>query len=374
MPKVSKPVLLVAGGGTGGHIQPAIAIADAYAAANPDVEIRFCGTAKGMESTLVPAAGYPYHAVRASGFPRRLSAALWRAAADFVAGRRECARLIRTYRPFAVVGTGGYVCGPLVSAAKKAGVPVLLHEQNAYPGKANRYLSRGAHTVCISYEGTERYFGKAGDTLLTGNPVREVFFRTRSEDARKSLGLADGDRMVLVLGGSQGAASITEAILAWSRAGLPDRVRIVLMVGRKNFEGILREAAGLHGIDVRDYIQDVHVYMAAADLLVCRAGALTCAEIAALGKPSVLVPYPYAAGDHQTFNALAFEREGASLHVPDGAFTPSAAGGILESLLADPDRLRSMGLAAATLAKPDAAASIAERLARIRRETGHGGT
>ncbi len=372
MPERINPSLLVAGGGTGGHIQPAVAIADAFAALHPEVDIRFCGTAHGMESKLIPAAGYPYHPIRARGFPRRPSVELFRASADYLAGRRQCEALIREYRPFAVVGTGGYVCGPLVAAARRAGIPVLLHEQNALPGRANRFLSRGAHSVCISYEGTGTFFPRAKSVLLTGNPVREIFFHTDRDEARNRLGLKDDEQLVLALGGSQGAASINAAILAWSAAGLPPGVRVVLLAGSRNVEQVRSQGAGMPGLEIWDYLNDIHVYMAAADLIVCRSGALSCAEIAALGRASVLVPYPFAAGDHQTFNALVFERQGAAIHIADRDFQSVAAREQMESLLSDPARLLQMGRAARELAKPDAAGMIARRLETILMEAGHG--
>ena len=372
MPEEKRPALLIAGGGTGGHIQPALAIADAFHAAHPDIPIHFCGTARGLENDLVPAAGYPFHAVRARGFPRKPSLELFHAMADHIAGRRACEKLIQEYRPFAVVGTGGYVCGPLVAAARRLRIPVLLHEQNAFPGRANRFLSRHAHTVCISYEGTGRYFPRAGNVVLTGNPVREVFFSTRREEARGILGLGDGERLVLALGGSLGAASINSAILGWCSGGLPSGVRVVLAAGRRNADETRRLGAGITGLDVRDYLQDAHIYMAAAEVIVCRAGAITCAEIAALGRPSVLVPYPFAAGDHQTFNARAFEQCGAAVLVPDKEFLSLNARDILESLLDNPARLMEMGQAARALARPDAAARIESELETIYKEAGHG--
>jgi UDP-N-acetylglucosamine--N-acetylmuramyl-(pentapeptide) pyrophosphoryl-undecaprenol N-acetylglucosamine transferase len=371
MHKPGHPTLLIAGGGTGGHIQPALAIADAFASRHPDASIHFCGTAHGLESELIPVAGYPFHPIRARGFPHRPSLDLLPAVVDYFAGRKACSRLIRQYGPFAVVGTGGYVCGPLVAAAKRAGVPVLLHEQNAYPGRANRYLSRGAHTVCISYEGTETWFPGARRVVLTGNPVRGLFFNTGKKEARERLALKENERLVFVMGGSLGAATLNTAMLGWCAGGLPDGVRVVLMAGRKNADAVRREAAGVAGLDVRDYLQDAYLYMAAADLLVCRAGAITCAEIAALGQPSVMVPYPFAAGDHQTHNALAFERQGASIHMADRDFLPEAAGRLIASLLADPGRLHRMGEAAHALAMPDAAASIGEELEALLLESGH---
>ncbi len=365
MLKEKHPVLLMAGGGTGGHIQPALAIAEAFAARCPEVEIHFCGTEHGMESKLVPAAGYPYHVVRARGFPRWPSRALVRALADLHAGRKTCTALIRQYHPFAVVGTGGYVCGPLVAAARRAGLPVVLHEQNAFPGRANRYLSRGARLVCTSYENTTRYFPHAQEVLMTGNPIREVFLHTDRLQARQMLGIPEDEHLVLVLGGSQGAVSLNAAVIGWAKVGLPQATRVIMAVGERNWPLVHEQAQDILGLAIHAYLPDVHNYMAAADLLLSRAGALTCAEIAALGRPSVLVPYPHAAGDHQTFNARAFAQKGAAIHIADQAFNADVCGRVLCSLLADPSKRKQMGEAARSLARPAAATQIAQALTKI---------
>lgn len=367
-----QPVLFIAGGGTGGHIQPALAIAEAFSARRPEVDIRFCGTANGMESKLVPATGHPFHTIRARGFPRVPSREMMRAFADLFAGRKACAALIRQYQPFAVVGTGGYVCGPLVAAARSAGLPVVLHEQNAFPGRANRMLSRGARLVCVSYEGTARYFPRAREVILTGNPVRNVFFHTDRMEARRALGLPQESRMVLMLGGSQGAASLNSAVLGWVSAGLAEDVRVVMAVGERNWAQVRSQAKGIPGLETHAYLENIHQYMAAADVVISRAGALTCAEIAAIGCPSVLIPYPYAAGDHQTVNAQVFEQTGAAIRIADQDFSADKCSRVLSLLLADPRRRERMGKAARTLARPAAAAQIAQALENIFRESGHG--
>ena len=359
------PVLLIAGGGTSGHINPAIAIADAFCARHPDADIRFCGTARGLESRLVPAAGYPIQPIRASGFPNRPSLKALRAIRDFLAGRRACRALIRKYRPFAVVGTGGYVCGPLIAAARGAGVPVLLHEQNAWPGRANRTLSRGARTVCTGYPDTEKYFPKADRVIWTGNPVRASFFSMDRAEARKQLGWSEDRPVVLATGGSQGAVSINRAVLDMMEEGLPESVHVVLAAGPRNEEEVRNEAGPYANLDVYGYLEDMDRYMAAADLLVCRAGALTCAEAAALGKPAVLIPYPYAAGDHQTVNAKALEQAGAAVHVPDNRLSEGRLREEVRSLLNDRARLDAMGRAARSLARPEAAEAVAFELEKL---------
>ena len=202
--------VIFSGGGTSGHIHPAIAIAQRLQGLEPSARILFCGTPHGLEHEIVPRAGFEFEPIRASGFPRRLNRALVRAVQDYGAGRRRAMELIREYRPDAVVGTGGYVCGPLLSAAARLGVPRLIHEQNAFPGRSNRLMSRGAAVVCISYEGTRPYFGGADKVVLTGNPVRSVFSELDRAAARTKLGLDPERKLILATGGSLGARRINE--------------------------------------------------------------------------------------------------------------------------------------------------------------------
>lgn len=309
---------LIAGGGTSGHIYPAIAIADRIKHDCPDSIIEFCGTERGLEYDLVPKAGYQIHPIRASGLPSRLSIKLIKAVLNFISGRRSCITLIRKFKPDAVIGTGGYVCSPLISAARKMHVPIFLHEQNAFPGRSNRMMSKWAHTVCTGFPGMEEYFPKAARVVCTGNPVRDVFSKTNRKEARDLLHIADDEFLILAMGGSLGSKTINDAVL-----GLPQylknyKIRIVLSAGKQQYSGI-PEAARVTGgnLEIKEYISDTHIYMYAADLIVCRAGAITCAEIAAVGVPSVMIPYPFAAGDHQTYNARIFEEKGAGILVKD---------------------------------------------------------
>lgn len=363
---------LLAGGGTSGHVNPALAIAEQIKKEDPEADIRFCGTARGIEHEIVPRAGYPFIAIRARGLPRRLSAELFRALADFLAGRRQCRRLIRTFRPDVVIGTGGYVCSPVVAAAASMHVPILLHEQNAFPGRSNRLMARRSQMVCISFPGTERWFSAGTPIVLTGNPVRSLFFQLEREEARRLLQIDPAQPVVLAMGGSLGAQSINQAILGldpWLRdpAAWPAgrRPQIHLAAGQRQYDAVAAAAAGFSWLKVSAYIHDIHLVMAAADLLICRSGAITCSELAALGRPAVLVPYPYAAGDHQTYNARVFADAGAALLCPDQQLNAGWLADNLRSLLADPDRLDGMGRAAKTLARPDAAAAICACMRRV---------
>ncbi len=360
-------VYLIAAGGTGGHIHPGIAIADKIRSEEKDAVIFFCGTSRGMESRLVPAHGYDFLSIDARGFAGKTPAEVLKAAAAFIRGRAQSRRILRERRPDLVIGTGGYVCGPVLSAAASLGIPTLIHEQNAVPGKANRWLSARARCVCISYPDTARCFAKTAKVVCTGNPVREAFFGLTKAASREALGIGGGEKILYVTGGSLGARSINNAVADLVMKGFAENYRVILSCGSADFPALEEKLAGFGDrIEVHSYIPDQHLYLAAADLVLCRAGAITCSEIAVLGRASVMVPYPYAAGDHQTFNARTFEDVGAAVMVPDRAIGDGTLADRITGLMADPERLERMGAAARSLAYPDAASRIYEQVTAAR--------
>ena len=356
--------VLIAGGGTSGHVNPALAIAEAIRRRDPDAVIEFCGTERGIESDIVPRGGFVLHPIRARGIPTRPSVKMIRAFRDMWAGRRSCIALIRDFHPDIVIGTGGYVCTPLVSAANKMKVPVLLHEQNAFPGRSNRMMSRKAAVVCTSFEDAADYFSKARSVVFTGNPVRRIFFQMERETARRELGLAEDTFFLFAMGGSLGARTVNQSILAIAR-NMPKRVKIVLSAGKQQFAELSRVITGdgiPDNLEIREYIYNPEVYMAAADLILSRAGAITCAEIAALGVPSIMIPYPFAAGDHQTFNARSFEKRGACVIIKDEDVSAESLLSRILPLTDDSEQLRRMGRAASALAVPDADERIVDQV------------
>lgn len=366
------PRILISGGGTSGHIHPALAIAEGIRSALPAAEILYCGTETGLESSLVPAAGFPFQPISAGPFPHRLGPGFDRAIRLFFQGKREAAELLRQRRPDLVIGTGGYVCGPLLAAAHAQGIPVLIHEQNAYPGRSNRFAARKGATVCLGYGVAARYFKRASRVVETGNPIRPEFFalagKKGREEARQKLGLT-ASPIVLISGGSLGARQLNQVAIEWARQqqGFPGRV--ILASGSRLYEETQALAASLPKsapLEVKPYLQDMPLYLAAADLVIGRAGASTCAELAALGKATVFIPYPYAAGDHQTRNAQVFSESGAGLCIPEKLWSPEQMSRILDSLLREPTVWANRGEAAARLARPEAIASIlAECAARV---------
>lgn len=360
---------LLAGGGTGGHVTPLLAIAACLNERDPTAEFLFCGTARGIEKEIVEKAGYRFAAIRARGLPRKPSLELLRAVIDYRAGRQACRRLMREWQPDAVIGSGGYVCGPVISAAASLKIPILLHEQNAFPGRVNRLLARKSQVVCLSFPGSERYFPAGVNVRLTGLPLRPEFFTTTVEDSRAGLDLREGEQLILIMGASSGARSINTAALDLARRlkDRPNAPRLVLLAGKRQFAEYAAAAAGLPDLDVYDYLHDVVRYMAAADVLILRAGASSCMEAAALGKCAVLVPYPYAAGDHQTANARVLTDRDAAILCPDSELDGARLDSLLSELLSDPERRAAMGERARPLARPDAAQAICEQLQGILR-------
>lgn len=355
--------VLIAGGGTSGHINPAVAIADSLKKQIPDCEILFCGTARGLESEIVPKAGYDFTAIRAMGIPSRPSVKMIKALREIYAGRRTCISLIRKFRPDVIVGTGGYVCSPLISAAIHEKIPYVLHEQNAFPGRSNRLLSGKAYAVCTGFDGMDHFFPRTHRVVYTGNPVREAFYKVNREDARRKLSIADDTFLVLAMGGSLGARTINMSMAALSDKFSGSPVHIVLSAGKQQFQGMTdlqRKENDI--IEIIEYIFNPEEYMAAADLLICRAGAVTCAEIAVLGTPSVMIPYPYAAGDHQMYNAKVFEAENACKIIRDDQVSPEAFYQIIQDFLTNRSNLVSMGKNARKLSREHAASAIMQEV------------
>lgn len=344
---------LLAGGGTGGHVIPLLAVARELRARGR--EVFFVGTERGIEARLVPEAGFSLELIHIGGLKsvgaaRRLKT-LW----QLPAGIAQCASLIRKRRVAAVFSIGGYAAGPPVAAALLLRVPVVVMEPNAVPGFTNRHIARFVRRALISFEDTARFF-PPGRTEVTGLPVRQEFFELPPKPRGEALG-------ILITGGSQGSRTLNEA----ARASWPlfrgARVRIVLQTGRGRHEELAAEFArtGLEG-EVVPFIKDMPGAFAQADLIVCRAGAGAVAELAAAGKPAVLVPFPFAADQHQLRNAEAFARAGAARLVLDRDMTGPELFRIVQELAAAPDELGRMGAAARKLARPGAARRAADIL------------
>ncbi|PID90978.1 MAG: undecaprenyldiphospho-muramoylpentapeptide beta-N-acetylglucosaminyltransferase [Bacteroidetes bacterium] len=313
---------IVSGGGTGGHIFPAIAIANALVAEHPGCEILFVGAEGRMEMTRVPEAGYRIEGLPMVGMPRSLNPlAMLRFLLAWFKSNRRARRIIQDFKPDLVIGVGGYSSAPTLGEAQKLGVPTFIQEQNGYAGRANKLLARKAMAVSVAYEGMERFF-PAEKIVLTGNPVRQVFTKAlpSGELARAELGLPQDKRIVLMVGGSLGAGTLNAAVAENLSllAEHPDTF-VCLQTGGRNYEGVKAQVAGYEGdnLMVVDFIKRMDLFYAAADLIVSRAGAIAISELCIVAKPLVLVPSPNVAEDHQMRNAETLSKRGAALLIPD---------------------------------------------------------
>ncbi len=347
---------IVTGGGTSGHINPAITIADSlrryYASKGDSCEIIFTGRRQGLEGELVPKAGYELRNISARPFPMRPGIKMIKAMKALKEGRKQCSAIIDEFAPDAVIGTGGYVCAPLLMEASSKKVPVIIHEANAFPGRANRMLGKKADIVLTGFPDLESVFPKAGKVVYTGNPIRSIMFGNSRESARKNLGISEDQKLVFIMGGSLGAKTLNDfAKIASSDPELSD-VKFVLSAGKQ--QGTHFDGKDIpDNLDVREYISNPNDYLAGADVCITRAGAVTCAESAAIGSCSIFVPYPHAAHDHQTYNARAFENVDGGIVVSDQEAAEGKLLAELKSLLKDPDRRKKMSANAMKLAVTD---------------------
>jgi UDP-N-acetylglucosamine--N-acetylmuramyl-(pentapeptide) pyrophosphoryl-undecaprenol N-acetylglucosamine transferase len=361
--------LVFAGGGTGGHLYPAIAIAEEVRKRRPEAEITFIGTEQSLESRVVPARGYRFASITVSGFRRAFSLRNVLIAGKLVSGIVQSFRLLRALRPDVVIGTGGYVCGPPVYAASLLGIPTLIQEQNSYPGVTTRLLAGRVREVHITFERTRDYLRRTDGVFLTGNPVRAEIGRADRRAATSALGLEASMLTVLVFGGSQGAASINNAVLGILPGLVSLGVQVVWLTGGGEYErvcGIVR-ARGIAGIDrvkIFPYVEQMQNVYGVADIAVCRAGATTIAELMCVGVPSVLIPYPRAAADHQTENAKALAEAGAAVVLRDSDVSQRLLA-VLGDLVMDQARRRLMGERARALGAPRAAELLAEAVFRL---------
>lgn len=365
--------VLLTGGGTAGHINPALAIAELIRRNAPGAEIAFVGIRGGKEDDLIPREGYRLYYVKSKGIRRSFSPsavvsnvqALWLAA--WSPHARSTREVLDEFRPDIVIGTGGYACWPIMAAAARRGIPTALHESNALPGLAVRKLQKKVDRIWINFEGTAGLLDSAACVRRVGNPLRGGFGTIPRDAAREKLGLGPSEKLVLCFGGSLGAEPLNRAVIEAMRALAPKwgNVRFCLASGKRDYAaaGEVWRAAGLDAVSncmLSDYIYDMPLWMSAADLAVTRAGAMTLSELGRMSLPSVLIPSPHVADNHQYLNAKTFADAGAALLVEEKELEGGRLTAELDALLADDARLLSMSRAATPFAETDAGGAIWE--------------
>ncbi len=359
--------IVFAAGGTGGHINPALAVAGEIRRLYPQANILFVGTAEKMEARLVPAAGFDFKTIQISGFNRVLNLngikQNIKTLTHLLKSSSQAKKIIKDFKADVVIGFGGYVSGPVVRAAAKLGVPTAIHEQNAFPGMTNKTLAKMVDAVMLTEGSVAQYMQPKNPPVVTGLPVRGELLETDRDVARAELGL-DNKPFILSMGGSLGAKAINDSMLEVI-ANRTQKNDCVFMhaTGKdcKDFpERLSQKGTDLNNknIIIRDYIDDMHRCLAAADLVICRAGASSLCEFQVMGKPSILIPYPFATENHQYHNAKALADKGAAILIEEKNLTPAVLMQHIDTLLESPGKLTQMGRAARQMAVTDATSRI----------------
>ena len=360
--------VIVSGGGTGGHIFPAVSIANAVMRLRPDAKILFIGAQGRMEMQRVPAAGYEIKGLPIRGFFRPL----WKpanvgVAIDYLKSKWLAKKLLKEFKPDVAVGVGGYASSAALGAANSLGIPTLIQEQNSYAGLANKQLASKARKICVAYEGMERFFPKE-KIMLTGNPVRQALLETTMsrEEAVRSLGFDPTKKTILLVGGSLGARTVNESVLQHLDLVEQTDVQLLWQTGKFYFADIQQRLKDkqLPNLKVTDFISDMGAAYRAADLVISRAGASSISEFCLIGKPVILVPSPNVAEDHQTKNALALANRDAALYVKDSE-APATLLQLALDTVADETRLKSLSENVLKLALPDSADIIAKEVIKL---------
>lgn len=365
--------IIISGGGTGGHIFPAVSIANAIRAKYPEAKILFVGALGRMEMQRVPAAGYEIVGLPISGFNRKnmlknvvVLYRIWKS-------QQMAKKIIRKFNPMAAVGVGGYASGPMLNQCTKMGIPCLIQEQNSYAGVTNKILSKKVDRICVAYDGMERFF-PADKIVKTGNPVRQALLDTKltKAEALKSFGLSEDKKTILIVGGSLGARTVNESVLQNIDMIKESGVQFIWQTGKYYNASImaeLKQRGTVPSLHVTDFISDMGAAYKAADLVISRAGASSISEFCLIGKPVILVPSPNVAEDHQTKNAMALVNKNAALYVKD-ADAPAEVVKLALQTVKDDARLKELSENILKLALPDSADIIANEVVKLARR-GH---
>lgn len=363
--------VVLSGGGTGGHIYPALAVARQCMKELPDTEIMYIGTTRGLESTLVPKENIPFEAIHITGFKRKLSLENVKTLVRFWNGVKRSRQLLLQFKPDIVIGTGGYVCGPVVYAAAKLGIPTIIHEQNVIPGLTNKFLSRYTDLVAVSFKGSENQFSKAGQVLYTGNPRATSVYYADKAKGYAALGLPEGSNIVVIVGGSRGAKAINEAMIG----AVPElhklpHVHFVYVTGESYYsstkERIVSSTGSLPAnLHIYPYIHNMPEVLAATSLIVSRSGASSLAEITSLGIPSILIPSPNVTNNHQEANARWLSDANAARLILEKQLKGPTLFAAIEDIMNDTKLRADMSEQSRSLGQPNSAELIVQEMKRL---------
>lgn len=356
--------IIMTGGGTGGHIYPAVAIADEFRKKDKETEVLFVGAEIGMEGDLVPKCGYDIKLLPVDGFNRKKLLKNFAVLKKLHVSNKKAKEIIGDFKPDIVIGTGGYASAPVIKTAQKMGIPTYIHEQNAFPGVSNKVQEKGARKVFLGFEAASKHFRYPEKHVAVGNPVRDDFIKADRKASRAALGLKPDDFALLAFGGSQGAGRINKAMIEVIEAmnGVED-FKIFLGTGSYYYDVIIKEfkAKGIvlkDNIKLLEYIDDMPKYLSAADLLVSRSGALTVAEVTVCGVPAIFIPSPNVTGNHQYFNAEAVADKGGAIILEEARLDDNKLLSVIQSLKSNSELLKQMAEKSAECALPEAVDEI----------------
>lgn len=365
--------VLLSGGGTGGHVYPAIAIANRIKEEHPDAEIVFVGTEKGIESEIVPKYGYELKTVTVQGFKRKIDFDNVKRVFKLFKGLEQSRKVVKKFKPDIVIGTGGYVSGPVLFNASMNKVATVIHEQNSFPGVTNKILSKMVTRVLTSFEDSHERFpeGSREKLVLVGNPVRKEILNARKNVSRRTLGISEDKKMVLCYGGSGGSEDINNAMKLVIENMVKDDVAFIFATGKYYYEEFSNSISNISLKPyqrVVPYLEDMANALAASDLVIGSAGAISLAEITALGKPSIIIPKAYTAENHQEYNAKSIENQGGGVAILEKDLTPEKLNEAVFKLLGDKEKLIDMANASKEIGKPEAIDLIYAEVMKIYNE------
>lgn len=367
--------VIIAAAGTAGHINPGLAIANKIKEQEKNSQIIFIGTTRGLENDLVPRAGYELKTIEAYGFSKKISISNIKKIAATLKATGSVRKIIKEFKPDIIIGAGGYICGPVVWAAHKEKIPVLLHESNAFPGKAVKMLAQKANTILISFEEARNRITNAKNIVFTGTPVKiqkREYSKEQKQKILQEIGIKEEKPVVLIFGGSQGAQKINEAITGIIENKLNKDYQIVWATGPKQYDSIKEELAknnininNIKNAKILPYIYNMEEIMNVSDIIVSRSGAMTITEISNLGKPAILVPLPNVSQDHQLYNAKVLENVGAAKIILNNELNKENLNIELEKIIKNPDLMRNMGEKAYTKAVVNVQENIYKEIRKL---------
>lgn len=362
---------LITGGGTGGHIYPALAIANEIKNTDKDAKILYVGTEKGLESELVPKSGFDFKTIRVKGMPRRINKESFLAAKELIHGINDSKKIIKEFKPDIVIGTGGYVCGPVVYMASKRKIKTLIHEQNAFPGITNKILARYVDKVAVTFDEAKKYFKHPERVINTGNPIRKEIINVNKDNAYKVLGIDNHIPFILSFGGSGGQKKLNDSMYDLIKEGLKNNdIQIIHVTGKRFYDEFMDKLKEDNiilneKIRVLPYLYEIPEALNIASIVVASSGAITLAEISAIGVPSILIPKAYTAENHQEFNARAFEKKGASIVILEKDLKDAKLKDIIYELIENKNELSKMARESKKLGKIDASKKIIDEIQNL---------